>query len=158
TGSRLSHFQNQGRLLNIKGLPADARASVTIYAAAFSPDGTLVAVATGNDVTLWDVAGRRKLPHHATHHAPVTSVVCSPDGQLVAAASLMEDYRLRVWDVAAIYKVRDFGPHSHQLTHLAFAPSGRLIGSASGDHTALIWDLTGLAPNGTMHKPKVSAE
>src|SRR5262249_34669725 len=75
-----------------------------------------------------------------------------------ASASLMEDYRFRVWDVATMNKVRDFGPHSHQLTHLAFAPSGRLIGSASGDHTALIWDLTGLAPNGTMHKPKVSAE
>src|SRR5262249_31443937 len=40
--------------------------------------------------------------------------------------------------------------HNEWVWSLAFSPSGRLLASGSLDHTALVWDVTGLCQDGRL--------
>jgi hypothetical protein len=41
-----------------------------------------------------------------------------------------------------------FSGHHYVVQPLAFSPDGRLLASGSSDHTALVWDVTGLCADG----------
>lgn len=150
TGKRLSRVQNQGELLKIAGFPPGARSSAGIEALAFAPDGGLLAVGIANDVYLWDPARQAKLTTKAHHASSVTALAFSPDGRLLASAARMEGRSCYVWETATLQQVRAFRGHEHQVSCVAFAPSGRLVASASPDSTALVWDVTGRAPDGVL--------
>ncbi len=63
----------------------------------FSPDGSLLAVTTGNDVQVWDVANGSALVT-LTGHAAVTSLVAfSPDGKSLVSTG--QDNQLILWQV-----------------------------------------------------------
>jgi len=51
---------------------------------------------------------------------------------------------VRVCDADAGRECRTFRGHRGRVYDLAFAPDGRRLASASGDTTALVWDLGGL--------------
>ena len=111
--------------------------SENIQAAAFSPDGTLLASASGDgNVMLWTTAGRlvAKLPET---EASVRDMSFSPDGKLLAATS---GYRLVVWDVANL-KVRlkaTIGGGFRSSVTFTSDSSGVL---ASGEQTVSRWRL-----------------
>lgn len=57
-------------------------------AAAFSPDGSRLAVCTGNNIVkLWDTASGRELITLKGHSGEVRSVSFSPDGKTLAIAT-----------------------------------------------------------------------
>jgi len=63
----------------------------------FSPDGTLLAVATGNDVQIWDVASGTQVATLSGHSAPVNLVAFSADGKSLASCG--QDNQLILWQV-----------------------------------------------------------
>ena len=73
-----------------------------------------------------------------TDLSEVFGVAFSPDGRLLATASLDETARL--WDPATGDCLRTLTGHMTEVNDVAFSPDGRLLATASGDQTARLWD------------------
>ncbi len=73
----------------------------TVYAVAFSPDGSTLATGS-NDATIriWDVATREEMTLLRGHSAYVYSLAFSPDGRMLASGS--GDHTVRVWDTRPV--------------------------------------------------------
>lgn len=71
----------------------------------------------------------------------MTSVAFSPDGRLVAAASL--DRIVRLWDATTGYFLERYEGHTDSVYSVAFSPDGRTLASGSLDNTVKLWDLSG---------------
>jgi WD40 repeat protein len=114
---------------------------VTI-AAAFSPDGNLLAVAEQDGgVRIWDVARGDRLFYFPAHNGPVLAVAWSPDGLFLADAS--EDRTVHVLSANGTLGGRVVGNlvgHGSAVRAVAWSPNGRLLLSGSNDHTARVWD------------------
>jgi WD40 repeat protein len=118
----------RGDELEMSGYPTK------ISTLAFSPDSALLASGGGQDVTLWDFAGsgpRGSTPRILrAHDEIVTSVVWSPDGDLLAGSAA--DGRVAVWSprrgvpgspLAALDSLTRESP----ATAVTWDPAGRLL-------------------------------
>jgi len=109
-------------------------------AAAFSPDGKLLASA-GSDfvVKLWNAETEQELVTLKGHQADVWTLAFSPDGKLLASGG--NDRSIRFWDVATRREVARLEAHSDSIYSVAFSPDGQRLASGSYDNTVKLWDV-----------------
>lgn len=116
---------------------------------AFSPDGHRIAGPWGRagTVVLADIKSGEMKRIEYTKYEVVTAVAWSPNGKLVAAASVRTNppdrgLQIDVWSVESGAIVQELVGHAAPIGDLAFTPDGKRLLSGSADTTLLLWDLS----------------
>ena len=123
-------------------LPAGAIARLgkgTMWEVAFSPDGSLLAVASSFGIWLYDAATSRELALLLGHTRDVYSVSFSPDGSTLASGSW--DNTVKLWDVATRRNIATLEGHTRLVISVSFSPDGSTLASGSDDNTVKLWDV-----------------
>ena len=117
-----------------------------VVSAAFSPDGTRLAVADDRGfVQVWDLTARRSLRAGAVssrHGHSVLAAVFSPDGAQLMTVSA--DGTLQTWDLTASSQTEIRSTrleHSGSLVGASFCWERALLATVTADGIARIWDL-----------------
>jgi len=107
--------------------------------ARFSPDGTMVVIASQDCRAHVCDAGTGKEIAALKHTDVVWDAAFSPDSKLVVTAS--GDGSARVWEARSGLQLAELREHTGDVNSAAFSPDGKFIVTASVDHTARIWKV-----------------
>ncbi len=118
--------------------PGEAGASPAV-ASALSPLGSRLAIASGANVAVWDLASQRVLFTLTGHTGPVNAVVFSPDGSRIATVS--NDTTGIIWDAADGRRLHTLTAHGRWVLSVAFSPDGETLATGGYDKTVRLWDV-----------------
>jgi WD40 repeat protein len=121
-----------------------------LFSAAFSADGSTLAVPNNRDKTtnylvqLWDVASHRQI-HELRLNLPVLGVAYSPDGRILATAGgkmYQKDTpgEVWLWDTVTGKELLSLQELPSWVYQVAFSPDGRVLAAAGGDGVVRIFD------------------
>jgi RNA polymerase sigma factor (sigma-70 family) len=151
-------FSPDGKTLVVGGQNADHRGDIQLWDAqtwkrkhvmkqdkyvntvAFSPDGKMVAGATGGRVIrIWSVEKGELIASLNGHPHGHRTVAFSADSKMVAAGG--PDGRIRLWDVKTGEEKEIMQGHEDQVYSIAFSPDGKTLASTGQDQTLRLWKM-----------------
>jgi serine/threonine protein kinase/dipeptidyl aminopeptidase/acylaminoacyl peptidase len=112
-----------------------------INSLAFSPDGQMLALASGNMVFGWRVGDWKPIFQLIGHTNAVRDLAFSPDGATIATAS--DDTSVRLWSTSDGQPLATKFNHVAQVTSIVFAPDGQGYYSGSLDSNLQSWSSQG---------------
>jgi WD40 repeat protein/tRNA A-37 threonylcarbamoyl transferase component Bud32 len=114
-----------------------------LWCVAFSGDGRLLAIAAGDQVTIHEVDGGRRIQTLRGHHQQVAAMAFSPgNARLVTAGGAADSRRrgqldllgrgggVKLWDLATGQEVLTLGGATDVISCVAFSPDGLRLASA----------------------------
>jgi WD40 repeat protein len=139
----LTSVHSFGHDKNGKRVEGWSKASVTLNAVVFGPDGnTLAAAYDDRTIVLWNArTGTRIGKPLEGHSSFVKTVAFSPDGTRLVSGS--QDQTLRFWDPATGRAAsKPLEAHGHWITQAAFSPDGKEVVSAGFDGALILWNIS----------------
>ncbi len=127
-----------GRLLRKDRVPG------TVWAVAFSPDGSRLAAGGGDGIRVWEVSGPgsgETLPPlvEIRNVGIISDLGFSPDGVCLAAVG--RDKMVRMWKVEDWKLVAESSGHGDWIRTLSFRADGKLLATAGSDQTVRFWSV-----------------
>ena len=126
-------------------------AEYPVMGLAFSPDGTLLALALGDEtrvtqpgpIQVWDIATATKKLDLPEHEKVANSVEFSPDGRYLISTSA--DEKVNVYDIAAGKALGFFDGHGRPTNAALFLKGTQTIvsgagGRAKGNNFVMVWN------------------
>jgi WD40 repeat protein len=117
--------------------------SSEVYTVAFSPDGQLLASASGREVKVWDIAAGKERFTYAVKGTNVYGLAFSPDGARLAVGVSKQ---VKVLDARTGQEVLLFPQANQFLFRLRFSPDGKRLAASSGNNgvnipgEVAVWD------------------
>jgi WD40 repeat protein len=125
------------RTLEGPPFPADDN---TIWALAWSPDGSILATASDDEVVeLWDVASRTRIASLGRHPGGALGVAFLEDEETLVTTS--RDGSVRLWDVSQALPLGGPLPGHHASSWRVVALPGMRFATSSEEGTVRIWDV-----------------
>lgn len=112
-----------------------------VTAVAFSKDGQMLALASGNTVYGWRVGDWKPIFQLIGHTNAVRDLAFSPDGTKIVTAS--DDTSIRLWNTSDGSSIATKFKHDASVTSIAFSPDGMMFFSGSLNSTLQSWDSGG---------------
>ena len=113
-----------------------------ITALAFSSNGALLAVGSGQKIRLF---GSRKQPRLKDVPRGTESLAFSPDDTVLVAG--LRNGRIELFDMTTGEKLTTLNGHTLIVETLAFSPDGKTLVSTGQDGTILVWDWDKIIKN-----------
>jgi WD40 repeat protein len=110
-----------------------------IRSLALSPEEELLAVASGREITLWEVATGTLRARVRGHQRVVTGLAFSPDGRSLVSSST--DGLVKHWDRTLAVEQAAFDWNLGPLHGLALSPDGMRGACGSQDGGIVVWDI-----------------
>ena len=104
----------------------------------YSPNGTLLAVASSIGTWIHDAATGQELELLTGHTDRVTCVAFRPDGQTLASGST--DNTIQLWDTQSRTHLKTLKGHTDTVLSVVFSADGTTLASGSKDNTLRLWD------------------
>ena len=125
-------------------LPEDAKARIgkgKINQIQYSPDGTILAVATNIGIWFYDTRTHQEIALFTEHTSAVSKIAFSPDGRFFASVS-KDNSTILLWDRSSGTQTTLNAPRDLTLDlNIAFSPDGKTLASGNND-TIRLWDAT----------------
>ena len=109
-------------------------------AAAFSPNGQHLAVATSIGIWLYDTSNYQETALLSSQYPIINHLAFSPDGSAIVGSSRYNSPQNQVWDIETKEKIATFSTSGGTIGAVAFSPDGGTIASANGS-TIILWDV-----------------
>ncbi len=120
----------------------------SVYAAALSPDGKLLATGSyDQQIKLWDAASGKELRTLTGHNDAVFDLAFRPDGKILASAS--GDRTVKLWDVASGERLDTLGQPTKEQYCVAFSPDGKRVAAGGADNRIRVWQVSDGAKENT---------
>lgn len=122
----------------------------TVYAVAFSPDGLLLATASGDkSIRLYNLLEEASdLALLRGHHAAVRDVAFSPDSTQIASASA--DNSVRLWGIRRNRDIHLLESSDDWVLRVAFSPRGDLLAATSVREITTLWNTRTQEPEASL--------
>src|SRR5215469_5098932 len=124
--------------------PSPARDPVNqVYALAWAPDGTHLALGTRTgDIQLWNARSKILLLTTEQRFGEVYALSWSPDGTYLASGG--QDQTVHVWNTTTGQQVGAYRSHfsTGEVLALTWSPNGKYLASGSNDGIGQVWDTT----------------
>jgi pSer/pThr/pTyr-binding forkhead associated (FHA) protein len=112
----------------------------TINALAFSPDGEMLAAASGDKtIKLWNIETGEEQLSITAHKLAISAIAFSPDGQLLASAS--GDKTIKLWNIETGEEQLSVSTQKSIVSDLTFSPEQQLLASINDQQWLKLWSL-----------------
>lgn len=126
-----------------------------IYAAAFSPDGQMLATASYDKmIYMWDPRTGKQIRPLKDHIDAVYALAFTPDGSRLVSAGA--DRTVKIWDPRTGERLYTFSESTDGVNAIAISPDGKQVAGAGGDKTIRIWTMG--ATGGTLRTSLIAHE
>ncbi len=90
-------------------------------------------------IKVWDLATGDLLDTWTGHKGSIKSIAMSPNGQVLASASIDG---IRLWNVETGRFLRHLQDHSDWVNVVAFSPDGQYLASGGFDRMVNLWEIS----------------